>query len=149
MHDGLIRRWSSRTVAALLLVIATLTWHPDPAHAAFVQATSACWPGPSGNACARIYYDSATNTWRGYGAVQPNPGKRIKLWNIWFSGCSNPDCNGPNDVFLVKNGDQLSNTYQRVWIDAKGPPCYWNLAINYEVIGGGHYWRNAPTAGRC
>lgn len=143
----------SRTARSLLAVMLVamgtatlLTFSATPAEAAFQQATYQCWPGPSGNACARLYYDPSTKVWRGYGAVDPNPGKSIVLWGVQLYRCTGlkTGCT----LISQKGGDGPGTSYQRITTDGRGPACYWYTSIDYSV-GYKTYFRDSPLGGLC
>lgn len=138
-----------RLLAAVLVALgaATLmTVSASPAHAAFVQATYQCWPGPSGNACARLYYDASTRAWRAYGAVDPNSGKSIVLRRVALIQCSTPS--GGCNLISATYGSGPGSVYQRLTTDGRGPACYWYADIEYSV-GGSNYLRASPIGGLC
>lgn len=120
---------------------------PEAAAAGFEQATFQCWPGPSGNACARLYYNASTRVWRGYGAVDPNPGRSITLLAVYLYQCSTPS-SGCRLVNYKPGAGGPSNVYQRLTTDGSGPPCYWFSEIAYRAAGR-NYLRSSPIGGLC
>jgi hypothetical protein len=134
-------------IAATIAIASAAVLIPaQPASAAFAQETYQCWPGPSGNACARLFYDPSTRTWRAYGAVDPNTGKSIVLREVALVHCERPD----SGCSLVsrKGGSGPGNVYQRITTDGKGPGCYWYSNI-YYTVGTTPYFRSSPIGGLC
>ncbi len=134
-------------VAVLLLFGSMAQAAPEATAAGFEQATAQCWSGPSGNACARLFYNASTRVWRGYGAVDPNPGRSISLYTLYLYQCSTPT-SGCRLVSTKAGAGGPSNVYQRLTTDGSGPPCYWFSEIAYGAAGR-NYLRRSPIGGRC
>ena len=144
-NSGVLRKCLAGFLAlcgAVILVMSSSV----PAQAAFQQATYKCWPGPSGNVCARLFYDSATRVWQAYGAADPNPGKSILLEEVSLVQCSTP--NGGCNRISYKTGSGPSTSYQRITTEGRGPACYWYSDIIY-VASGKRYYNDSPVAGLC
>jgi hypothetical protein len=148
-HLGGATRAVASVLAVLGLAVGLLVLpQPQPAHAAFKQATAMCWPGPSGNACARVFYDASTRTWRAHGAVDPAPGKWIDLLEVWLWECVDPDCHDTWNLYGVEVHSSIWG-YQRGIIDRRGHPCYWRTTIFYVTPTGAYVNRHSPIAGPC
>lgn len=141
--------------AVLAAVVATLVLPVQPvahaeaaaAAAGFEQATARCWPGPSGNVCSRLFYNSSTRTWRAYGATDPNPGRSISLNYVLLRVCTTPSPVNCRDVSEVAGGNN-PRVYQRATTDGRGPACYWFSTVSYGAAGT-TYTRNSPVGGLC
>lgn len=156
--DGASRGHPRRTARSLCLVVAVVLAtlvlpaqtlaHAGSSSAGFVQATAQCWPGPSGNACARLFYNSATRTWRAYGATDPNPGRYVGLGPVFLFLCTTPTSGCRVVSRKTPRADSDYTVYQRLTADAQGPACYWKTQISY-VAAGRSYTRDSPVGGLC
>jgi hypothetical protein len=124
-------------VAAIVAATAVLIT-PSAAQAAPVERAVNCGPGPSGNACVRLYTD-AGEIWT-VGATDPNPGHRIRL--SWVALYVDPGFDGYYTLVGSRAGVD-SAAYQRI-ASPHGtlvcPRSYWGQ-MRYVVDGSRTYDR--------
>jgi len=130
---------SLRTVVvAVIVAAATVVITPSAAHAAAVERGVNCGPGPSGNACVRLYTD-AGEIWT-VGATDPAPGHRIRL--SWVALYIDSNFDGYYTLFGSKAGVD-SASYQRIASPHAYLACprsYWG-EMQYVVDGSRTYNR--------
>lgn len=104
MRVGYLRSVLVAVVAAAAIVVT-----PSAAVAAAVERAVRCSPGPSGNACVRLYTD-AGEIWA-VGATDPYTGHHIRL--DWVALYIDYDLDGVYNLYGYKSGVD-SWSYQRI-----------------------------------
>jgi hypothetical protein len=125
--------WIARLLAVAALAASLLVVAPPPADAAPSQVDRTCAPGPRGNACAALYYDSATRQFAARGAVDPNAGHVIRIEDVALTWCYGSTCG--TAAFAPSTPTSDSGAYQVRWTPyTSGSRCYtWYAVVFYTV----------------
>ena len=134
----MLSKYLRTAVVAAVVAAAAVVTTPSAAYAAAVERGVHCGPGPSGNACVRLYTD-AGQIWT-VGATDPAAGHRIRL--NWVALYIDPGFDGSYALFGSRAGVD-SASYQRIATPHATLACprsYWG-EMQYTVDGSRTYNR--------
>ena len=128
-----VSRNTAGIAAAVLMTATSLIAAASHASAAPSQVDRTCGPGPRGNACAALFYDSATGRFTARGAVDPNTGHVISLQEVWLTWCYGSECRIAS--YAEDTPTASSGAYTVRWTPSvAGSRCYvWRAEIVYLV----------------